>query len=40
MAADISISVGAQGAGSTAAQEKNGGTKFVSTKIQLRSINI
>jgi len=34
MAADISISVGAQGAGSTAAQEKkNQGTNFVNIKI-------
>jgi len=33
MAADISISVGAQGAGSTAAQEKNRGVNFVIIKM-------
>jgi len=33
MAADISISVGAQGAGSTAAQEKNRGASFVSIEM-------
>jgi len=33
MAADISISVGAQGAGSTAEQEKNRGTNFVSIEM-------